>query len=226
MDSILRAEGITKSFVQGGRKIDVLRGINLEVNAGEMIALVGASGEGKSTFLHILGLLERADSGYLTIGGKFIGSMGDRAATILRRNTIGFVYQGHHLLPEFSALENVALPQIIAGVRKKDAVKKAGALLESFGLSDRADHRPAQLSGGQCQRVAIARAIANDPLILLADEPTGNLDPASAAKVMDVLSDQVKSRGLCAIIATHNTQLAAKMDKSQAMHGGYLTCVK
>lgn len=220
--TILRGEGITKTFVQGSKEINVLRGVNLDVKVGEMVALVGASGEGKSTLLHILGLLERADDGYLTIGGNFVGKMDDRAATALRRNKIGFVYQGHHLLPEFSALENVALPLIIDGKPKKAALEKAGELLFSFGLDDRKLHRPAQLSGGQCQRVAIARALANDPLILLADEPTGNLDPASASRVIDILKNQVHSRGLASIIATHNTELANEMDKTLIIKDGKL----
>lgn len=219
---ILRAEGIAKTFVQGGREINVLRGIDIDLMQGEMVALLGASGAGKSTLLHILGLLERSDGGYLTVGGDFIGKISDKKATEIRRQKIGFVYQGHHLLQEFSAIENIALPQIINGASKKKALLKAGELLESFGLSDRASHRPSQLSGGQCQRVAIARAIANDPLILLADEPTGNLDPASAAQVMDVLSEQVKQRGLCAIIATHNIELASRMDRSISMTDGHL----
>lgn len=219
MDSpyILRAEGITKTFTQGGKSVAVLSGVNLEVRTGQMVALVGASGSGKSTLLHILGLLERPDAGYLSLGGQTIGALSDAKATTLRRKMVGFVYQFHHLLPEFTALENVALPKMISGMNRSKALEEARDLLSAFGLEDRAHHRPAQLSGGQAQRVAIARALACDPPLLLADEPTGNLDPATAARVFDLLVDQVRARGLAAVIATHNMDLAAKMDRVETM---------
>ncbi len=209
----LRLEAIDKTFHQGGKAIEVLHGVNLELRPGELVALVGPSGSGKSTLLHIAGLLERPDAGEVVIGGQAASALDDNARTGLRRNTIGFVYQYHHLLPEFSALENVILPQMIAGLSKAEARVRAGELLGRVGLSERIEHRPARLSGGEQQRVAIARAMANRPAVLLADEPTGNLDPATADAVFDELLELVRHTGLAALIATHNPLLAQRMDR-------------
>jgi lipoprotein-releasing system ATP-binding protein len=219
---VLGAQGVAKAYTQGDRPVEVLRGVDLTLRRGEMVALMGASGAGKSTLLHILGLLERPDAGHLVIAGQTVTGLTDRAATRLRRSTIGFVYQFHHLLPEFTAAENIALAQMIAGAPRRAALDKAMDLLGSFGLADRAGHRPAQLSGGQAQRVAIARALANAPALLLADEPTGNLDPDTAARVLQVLVEQVRARGLAAVIATHNPALATQMDRVETMAGGRL----
>jgi lipoprotein-releasing system ATP-binding protein len=221
-DPVLRARGIVKAFAQGGRPVPVLSGADLDVGAGEMVALVGASGAGKSTLLHILGLLERADAGRLTIAGRAAGALADRAATALRREAVGFVYQAHCLLPDFSALDNIALPQMIAGAPVAQARARARALLAGFDLAERAAHRPAELSGGQAQRVAIARALANGPAVLLADEPTGNLDAASAAQVMDVLCAAVRGRGLAAVVATHNAEIAGRADRVVRLTAGRL----
>ncbi|MFQ5773203.1 MAG: ABC transporter ATP-binding protein [Kiloniellaceae bacterium] len=216
----LRLERIAKTFRQGGRVLEVLQGVSLNVHAGELVALVGPSGAGKSTLLHIAGLLERADGGEVVIGGHAASRLDDGARTALRRQTIGFVYQYHHLLPEFSALENIVLPQMIAGVPKSRAAARARDLLEQVGLSARADHRPARLSGGEQQRVAIARGLANRPAILLADEPTGNLDPHTADGVFEVLMDLVREVRLAALIATHNLGLARRMDRMLRLEDG------
>ena len=213
-DRGLRLEAIDKTFHQGGKAIEVLHGVNLEVGPGELVALVGPSGSGKSTLLHIAGLLERPDAGEVVIGGQAASALDDNARTGLRRNTIGFVYQYHHLLPEFSALENVILPQMIAGLSKAEARVRAGELLGLVGLSERVEHRPARLSGGEQQRVAIARGLANAPAILFADEPTGNLDPHTAESVFDLLVEMVRGAGLAALIGTHNLELAARMDRT------------
>ncbi len=218
----LRLEAIDKTFHQGGKAIEVLHGVSLEVRPGELVALVGPSGSGKSTLLHIAGLLERPDAGEVVIGGQAASALDDNARTGLRRNTIGFVYQYHHLLPEFSALENVILPQMIAGLSKAEARVRAGELLGLVGLSERVEHRPARLSGGEQQRVAIARGLANAPAILFADEPTGNLDPHTAESVFDLLVKLVRGAGLAALIGTHNLELAARMDRTLRLEDGHI----
>jgi lipoprotein-releasing system ATP-binding protein len=218
----LRLEAIDKTFRQGGKALEVLHGVSLEVRPGELVALVGPSGSGKSTLLHIAGLLERADAGEVMVGGQTASLLDDNARTALRRNTIGFVYQYHHLLPEFSALENVVLPQMIAGLAKAEARVRAAELLGLVGLTERAEHRPARLSGGEQQRVAIARGLANAPAILFADEPTGNLDPHTADGVFDLLVKLVRGAGLAALIATHNLDLAARMDRTLRLEDGHI----
>lgn len=205
-----------------GKPLEVLRGINLIINKGEMVALVGPSGAGKSTLLHSAGLLEKPTSGQVIIGDKPSESLNDQERTILRRHTIGFVYQFHHLLPEFTALENVMIPQLIAGVSKANAKKRALELLNKVGLENRVSHRPAKLSGGEQQRVAIARALANHPKLLIADEPTGNLDPETAETVFALLRSLTRSEGLAALVATHNYDLAHKMDRIVTLHNGQL----
>ncbi len=216
----LAAEAIHRTFVQGAVRLDVLRGASLSLAAGEIVALVGPSGAGKSTLLHIAGLLERPDGGEVVIDGTACGKLGDAERTRLRREKLGFVYQFHHLLPEFSALENVVLPQMIAGVGRAAARARARELLDRLGLAPRADHRPARLSGGEQQRVALARAVANRPAVLLADEPTGNLDPATAETVFEELLDLVRHSGLAALIATHNPALARRMDRLLEIEDG------
>ncbi|MGE0755167.1 MAG: ABC transporter ATP-binding protein, partial [Alphaproteobacteria bacterium] len=197
-------------------------GLNLAVQAGESVALVGPSGSGKSTLLQIAGLLDTPTSGSIHITGRELGKAGEGARTQARLQCIGFVYQFHHLLPEFSALENVMIPQMILGRNKMQAADKAHALLDRLGLADRVTHRPARLSGGEQQRVAIARALANDPVLLLADEPTGNLDEHTSERVFALLMEVVKENRLAALIATHNTQLAARMDRTVHLKDGML----
>jgi len=221
-DVALKLSGIVRTFHQGGQDLHVLRGLNLSLRQGEIAALVGPSGAGKSTLLYIAGLLEKPDAGEIVIGGEACTSMRDDARTALRRRYLGFVYQFHHLLPEFSALENVVLPQMIAGVGKREARKHARELLGVLGLAPRETHRPARLSGGEQQRVAIARAMANRPAVLLADEPTGNLDHETALDVMTELKGQVRERGLAALVATHNLELAASMDRIVRLQDGVL----
>ena len=216
----LVADAIRRTFVQGAVRLDMLRGASLSLAAGEIVALVGPSGAGKSTLLHIAGLLERPDGGEVVIGGTPCGKLGDGERTRLRRERLGFIYQFHHLLPEFSALENVVLPQMIAGVGRAAARDRARKLLARLGIERRADHRPGQLSGGEQQRVAIARAMANRPAVLLADEPTGNLDPATAEAVFDELLGLVRQTGLAALIATHNPLLAERMDRLLEIEDG------
>ena len=216
----LVADAIRRTFVQGAVRLDVLRCASLSLAAGEIVALVGPSGAGKSTLLHIAGLLERPDGGEVVIGGTPCGKLGDGERTRLRRERLGFIYQFHHLLPEFSALENVVLPQMIAGVGRAAARDRARELLARLGIERRADHRPGQLSGGEQQRVAIARAMANRPAVLLADEPTGNLDPATAEAVFDELLGLVRQTGLAALIATHNPLLAQRMDRLLEIEDG------
>ena len=218
----LELRGVRKVFRQGGVELAVLNGIELALNPGEIVALVGPSGAGKSTLLHVAGLLERPDDGSVLIEGSDSGALSDELRTLLRRRALGFVYQFHHLLPEFSALENVMVPQMIAGVARRLARDKAAALLERVGLAERLAHRPARLSGGEQQRVAIVRALANDPTILLADEPTGNLDHATAASVMATLIETVRAGGLAALIATHNLELAHRLDRIVALEDGRL----
>ncbi len=216
----LKLDGVRKTFRQGGRELTVLRDITLEVNAGELVALVGPSGSGKSTLLHIAGLLERQDAGEVMVRGRPSSRLADRDRTALRRNTVGFVYQHHHLLPEFSALENVIVPQLISGVGRAEARARSSQLLDMVGLSERAEHRPARLSGGEQQRVAIARALANAPTVLLADEPTGNLDPQTAESVFASLERLVRDSGLAGLVATHNFELADRMDRTLRLENG------
>ena len=218
----LSLRGVRRGFDQGGVHLDVLRGIDLEVGAGEMVALVGPSGSGKSTLLHIAGLLERPSSGTVAIEGRPCDGMNDADRTALRRSAIGFVYQFHHLLPDFSAVENVILPQMIAGQPRKVARVRAEALLGQMGLSGRLGHRPSQLSGGEQQRVAIVRALANEPTLLLADEPTGNLDHTTADEVFDMLVALVRETGVGALVATHNPDLADRMDRTLELRDGVL----
>ncbi len=213
-------EGVTKTFQQGGRQLAVLRGIDMAIRPGEMVALVGPSGSGKSTLLHIAGLLERPDGGEVRIGGEAVGRLSDDKRSRLRRRALGFVYQYHHLLPEFSAQENVVVPQMIAGLSRREARGRADELLGAVGLGERLDHRPARLSGGEQQRVAIARALANRPTLLLADEPTGNLDPQTAAHVFQLLTDLVRRTKVAALIATHNLELASSMDRVLRLEQG------
>jgi len=221
----LELRGVRRIFRQAGTELVVLNGIDLVLRPGEIVALVGPSGAGKSTMLHVAGLLERADGGAVLIGGDDCGSLSDDRRTLLRRSEIGFVYQFHHLLPEFSALENVMLPQMIAAVPRRRARQKAAGLLERIGLGPRAGHRPARLSGGEQQRVAIARALANDPKILLGDEPTGNLDQATGENVLEALLSLVRDTGLAALIATHNLDLARRLDRIVALADGRLRTV-
>ena len=218
----LELAGITRDFDQGGRVLNVLRGASLGLDGGEVVALVGPSGSGKSTLLHIAGLLERPTDGEVRVGGTACGALGDSGRTALRRDAIGFVYQFHHLLPEFSARENVMLPQMIAGTPRRAARTRADELLERVGLAARAGHRPGQLSGGEQQRVAVVRALANRPRLLLADEPTGNLDPETSGQVIDELLGLVRGEGLAALIATHNPDIAARMDRTVTLRDGVL----
>ena len=218
----LSLRGIVRTFVQGDRRLEVLRGVSLDLRAGEIVALVGQSGSGKSTLLHIAGLLERPDGGDVVVGGRSAGALGDGPRTALRRRFLGFVYQYHHLLPEFSALENVMLPQMLNGLSRSEARLRAVDLLAMVQLKDRSDHRPGRLSGGEQQRVAIARAVANAPRVLLADEPTGNLDAATADTVFRQLLTLVRETGMAALIATHNHDLAARMDRTVHLKDGVL----
>ena len=218
----LSLRDIRRSFPQPTGALDVLKGCEAEIMPGELVAMVGTSGSGKSTLLQICGLLDNPTSGEIDIAGQPVASLGDRERTRLRRGTIGFIYQFHHLLPEFTALENVVLPQSVAGVSASDAKARARALLERVNLGHRLNHRPAKLSGGEKQRVAIARAIANRPKLLLADEPTGNLDPETAGGVFDLFVELTREEGLCVLMATHNEQLAARMDRVLHLEGGVL----
>ena len=219
-EAALALDGVVRTFVQGGTRLEVLRGVTLRLAPGEIVALVGPSGAGKSTLLHIAGLLERPDAGEVSIGGVACGGLPDPERTRLRRERLGFIYQFHHLLPDFSALENVMLPQMIAAVDRRAARERARELISALGLEARADHRPARLSGGEQQRVAIARAIANRPSVLLADEPTGNLDPGTAEAVFDRLVSLVRESGLAALVATHNAALATRIDPTLALDNG------
>lgn len=221
-EAALRLEGVYRTFVQGERRLEVLRGVSLAILAGEIVALVGPSGSGKSTLLHTAGLLEAPDAGDIFIDGQLSSGLPDAERTAIRREKIGFVYQFHHLLPEFSALENVAIPQRIAGRNRKEARVAAADLLARFGLADRSEHQPARLSGGEQQRVALARAVANKPMLLLADEPTGNLDQATADIVFGELLALARDHGLAALIATHNEALAHRMDRIVRLDNGVL----
>ena len=218
----LHLQDLQRSYAQGSRVIEVLKGATASLYAGETVALLGPSGAGKSTLLHIAGLLERPDGGAVVINGVDCVKLGDSERTSMRRSEIGFVYQFHHLLPEFSALENIALPQLILGLSRAEAEERARQLLDSLGIAERGDHRPAQLSGGEQQRVAIARAVANGPRLLLADEPTGNLDPPTAERVFEQLLGLVRHSGVAALIATHNLELAARMDRILRLKDGLL----
>ncbi len=223
-DATLRLTGITKTYNAGSpAAVEVLRGIDLTLARGEVVALVAPSGAGKSTLLHMAGLLDTPDAGTVEIAGQDVTGQSDRKRTIMRRDRIGFVYQFHHLLPEFSALENIALPQLAAGTPRRDADQRALQLLDTVGVSQRAHHRPAELSGGEQQRVAFCRALANAPSVLLADEPTGNLDPATSDTVFDALMALVRETGLSALIATHNLDLASRMDRQVRLDQGVLT---
>ena len=218
----LRLERLERGYTQGNRRIEVLKGASASFFPGETVALLGPSGAGKSTLLHIAGLLERPDKGAVIINGVECGKLSDSEQTRMRRMEVGFVYQFHHLLPEFSALENVVLPQLILGLTREKAEERGRELLKSLGLDERWDHRPAELSGGEQQRVAIARAVANDPRVLLADEPTGNLDPPTAERVFEQLLTLVRRSGVAAVIATHNLDLAARMDRILRLSDGLL----
>ncbi|MEZ5648308.1 MAG: ABC transporter ATP-binding protein [Alphaproteobacteria bacterium] len=218
----LELDGIIRHFHQADESLEVLKGASLTLPHGEIAALLGPSGSGKSTLLHIAGLLERPQHGEVIIGGQRCTHMGDKQRTEIRRKRLGFVYQYHHLLPEFSALENVILPQMISGSSKGDAKHHAQELLRMVGLQNRLSHRPARLSGGEQQRVAIARALANQPLVLLADEPTGNLDPQTAETVFALILDLARRSGLAALIATHNHDLARQMDRIYVLQNGQI----
>lgn len=211
---------ISMRFHDGERFIDVLRGANLAAQAGELVAIVAPSGAGKSTLLHIAGLLERPVGGDVVLGGASTATMSDRARTLMRRRWIGYVYQFHNLLPEFSALENVAMPQLISGAARSEAEARAKTLLAVMGLADRGTHRPAELSGGEQQRVAIARAMANQPSLILADEPTGNLDPATSHAVFEALAHLIREQGAAGVIATHNHDLARLADRVVTLEDG------
>lgn len=219
---LLQAVGLEKTHHQGDESLTIFKDISLQLNAGEIVALVGQSGAGKSTLLQMIGLLDRATSGRIIIDGKDVAQIPDQQRTLLRRHKIGFVYQFHFLQPEFSAEENVMIPQMIAGTDKSKARQKAHSILGDMGLGHRLTHRPGRLSGGEQQRVAIARALANDPQILLADEPTGNLDPKTSEDVFAMLISRVRNSGIGAIIATHNMDLARKMDRVLLMQDGQL----
>jgi lipoprotein-releasing system ATP-binding protein len=222
MSPVLRLERLKRAYTQGNRRIDVLKSVSASFYPGEAVAMLGPSGAGKSTLLHIAGLLERPDGGQVIINGIDCGQLSDNEQTRVRRMEVGFVYQFHHLLPEFSALENVVLPQLILGSSRDQAETRAKDLLKSLGLEERWDHRPAQLSGGEQQRVAIARAVANAPKVLLADEPTGNLDPHTAERVFEQLLKLVRQSGVAAVVATHNLDLAARMDRTLRLMEGRL----
>ena len=219
-EAALELRGVARTYRSGETDLHILRGADLALHPGEITALVAPSGTGKSTLLHLAGLLERPDAGQVLVAGKDAGTQDDAARTAIRRDSIGFVYQFHHLLGEFTALENVMLPQMIAGTPRPKAAERARALLSDFGLAARTGHFPGKLSGGEQQRVAIARALANRPRILLADEPTGNLDAATSTVVFDELLAMVRTHGLAALIATHNPDLAARMDRTVTLKEG------
>ncbi|MEP3687467.1 MAG: ABC transporter ATP-binding protein [Sulfitobacter dubius] len=225
-DPVLRLCGISKAYNPGKpNEVHVLRSIDLEVASGEVVALVAPSGAGKSTLLHIAGLLDTADRGTVEIAGDDLTGQSDRKRTGVRRADVGFIYQFHHLLPEFTALENIVLPQLANGVARKAAEARARDLLAQVGIAERADHRPAAMSGGEQQRVAFCRALANEPRLLLADEPTGNLDPSTSDQVFAALMALVRGTGLSAVIATHNLELAARMDRQIRLEAGRLVPV-
>ena len=221
-DAVLSIRGLRRTYVTGDRTLNVLNGVDLDLMPGEVVGLIGPSGSGKSSLLHAAGLLERPDAGTIEVVGQDTTVLDERERTRLRLHQIGFVYQFHHLLPEFTALDNVALPLRIAGVPKAQARERAAELLTILGLAQRLDHQPAQMSGGEQQRVAVARALANRPRLLLADEPTGNLDPETSQVVFTALHDLVRSTGVAALIATPNMELAGYMDRVFALKAGHL----
>jgi lipoprotein-releasing system ATP-binding protein len=221
-NAILELNAVERTFRQGVEPLAILRGCSLVIHPGERVALIGPSGSGKSTFLQLAGLLERPDGGSIYVDGKDVAHLDDAGRTMLRRRAIGFVYQFHHLLPEFSAVENIILPQMIAGTPRDGAKRRAMELLNLVGLTQRADHRPSRLSGGEQQRVAVARALANKPKIVIADEPTGNLDPQTAAHVFEVLEKLVETEQLALLMATHNHELAARMGRVVEIRDGVL----
>src|ERR1041384_2551792 len=223
---IVFLHGVSRRFRQGDSTLDILKGAELALWSGQSVALIAPSGTGKSTLLHIAGLLEHADGGEVYLDGAATSGLSDAERTRIRRTEIGFVYQFHHLLPEFSAVENVMVPQMIRGLSRREARKRADELLSYLGLKERLEHRPAQLSGGEQQRVAIARAVANAPRILLADEPTGNLDPRTAGHVFQALGQLVRASGLAAVIATHNMELAQRMDRRVTLEDGRVLEIK
>ncbi|HEY9235641.1 MAG TPA: ABC transporter ATP-binding protein [Phenylobacterium sp.] len=221
-DPVLTIRGLRRTYKSGDKVLTVLNGVDLDVRPGEIVGLIGPSGSGKSSLLHAAGLLEHPDAGQIIVEGRDCSDLSDRQRTRVRLATIGFVYQAHHLLAEFTALDNVALPQMIAGRSRKAARARALDLLSNLGLRERVDHQPAQMSGGEQQRVAIARALANKPRLLLADEPTGNLDPHTSTAVFDSLYALARSEGVAALVATHNLELARHMDRVLALKDGHL----
>ena len=216
----LNIENIYRRYQQGNEVLDVLNGVNLEITPGEMVGLVGQSGAGKSTLLHLAGLLEQPSAGAIFVGGVNCGRLSESERTALRTTDIGFIYQFHHLLPEFTALENVMVPQLIAGLNKTEAINRSKSLLDMVGLSERLNHRPSRLSGGEQQRVAIVRSIANVPRVVLADEPTGNLDPKTSFSVFEQLHEIIRMSNIAMLVATHNIDLAKKMDRTVSMEKG------
>ncbi|CDZ27716.1 ABC transporter ATP-binding protein [Neorhizobium galegae] len=218
--TVLQLSGVERHYGQGETTLSILKGADFDLKTGEIVALVAPSGTGKSTLLHLAGLLEHPDAGEVFLAGQACNGLPDAERTAMRRNKIGFVYQFHHLLPEFSAVENIMMPQLIAGLTKAEARERASQLLDYMRIGHRAEHRPSELSGGEQQRVAIARAVANAPRVLLADEPTGNLDPKTASYVFDALEALVRQSGLAALIATHNHDLASRMDRRVTIEGG------
>jgi len=221
-EPVLSIRGLERTYISGRQPLTVLRGVDLDVYPGEIVGLIGPSGSGKSSLLHAAGLLERPNAGQIVIEGRDCSDLTDRVRTRVRLSTIGFVYQAHHLLPEFSALDNVALPQMIAGRSRKAARARSAGLLGELGLAERLAHQPAEMSGGEQQRVAVARALANSPRLLLADEPTGNLDPHTSEAVFANLYDLARSQGVAALVATHNFELARHMDRVLALKDGHL----
>ena len=219
---VLSLGGVVRNYQSGDRTLQVLKGVDLDVRPGEMVGLIGPSGSGKSSLLHAAGLLEHPDGGQIAVEGRDCSQLNERERTKVRLHKIGFVYQFHHLLPEFTALDNVAMPQRIAGKSKSVAQGRAKALLEQLGLGERLHHQPAQLSGGEQQRVAIARALANGPRVVLADEPTGNLDPVTSEAVFKALFDLCRREGVAAVVATHNMELARFMDRVYSLRDGHL----
>jgi lipoprotein-releasing system ATP-binding protein len=219
---VLRLTGLRRVYTTKAGALEVLKGVDLSIMAGEIVALIGPSGSGKSSLLHAAGLLEGVQGGTVELSGVDATALADGPRTALRRSSLGFVYQFHHLLPEFSAIDNVALPQLIAGVSQSDALERAGALLDLMGLGERLTHQPGQLSGGEQQRVAIARALANKPALLIADEPTGNLDPVTSNFVFETFKKATREEGTAALVATHNLDLASKMDRVFRLENGLL----
>ena len=222
MNDVLRVRGLSRSFTQGDVTIEVLRGVDLEIAPGEIVALLGPSGSGKSTMLQAIGLLEGGFQGEIMIAGEAVEKADPNTRTRVRRDRLGFVYQFHHLLPDFTAIENVVMPQLIQGTKMADAETRAKGLLAELGLGQRLEHRPSKLSGGEQQRVAVARALATKPVLILADEPTGNLDEATSDRVLEEFLRVVRGQGSAALVATHNRALAARMDRIVELHEGQL----